>query len=225
MIWLLALETSTSDSLNSTFSGQVQIETECARQRKISLQRRCEVYFPFFLFSFLFLSSTILLLLSLFVRCTTLRPNDFTLVSGGFVWARETTYVYIVQLEHVDAIGTSEVISHSLPFSVSPGVVVSHFCGSVVSFSYERSIRKMCFVLTCMYRWESVRVYGESYFGFSILYYYTYICLSIVDTHNSRAHLHLEIRPTHNKIRFSVRAIGYFQNKTLQLLIEWFDKK
>lgn len=125
MIWLLALATSTSDSLNSTFSGQVQIETECARQRKISLQRRCEVYFPFFFF--LFLSSTILLLLSLFVRCTTLRPNDFTLVSGGFVWARETTYVYIVQLEHVDAIGTSEVISHSLPFSVSPELLCLTF--------------------------------------------------------------------------------------------------
>lgn len=189
MIRLLALATSTSDSLNSTFSGQVQIETECARQRKISLQRRCEVYFPFF--SFLFLSSTILLLLSLFVRCTTLRPNDFTLVSGGFcVSARDYVRIY-------RTIGACWCYWHkwsNFPlFAVlcQSGVVVSRFCGSVVSFFYERSIRKMCFVLTCMCRWESVRVYGESYFGFSILYFIIHISAWASSKHTIHVHIYI----------------------------------
>lgn len=187
-------------------------------------ERRCEVHFPF-----LFLSSTILLLLSLFVRCTTLRPNDFTLVSGGFcVSARDSTYVriYIVQLEHVDAIGTSEVISHSLPFVLCQSGLFCLVFTPVVSFSYKCSIRKMCFVLTCMCRWarerECLRLWRIVFWFFNI---YIIRCFSIVDTQFTCTFTFEKFRSTHNKIRFVVvQAIGYFQNIRHNTVIERFDK-
>lgn len=124
---------STSDSLNSTFSGQVQIETELYTVRKIWLQRAsccCSLYADVkFIFRFYFCLQQF----CCYCRClfaVLLFDGWFCSRIRSSVSARDYVRIYsFVQLEHVDAIGTSEVISHSLPrFAFFPLYVFGPRC-------------------------------------------------------------------------------------------------
>lgn len=143
--------TSTSDSLNSTFSGQVQIETDWASvytaRKNFSLQPnrpmwslfsrfyfclqqfcwQCRCLFAVLLFDGWFCSRFSRIRSSVSARdsyrCLYIHPYPYIYI-----------YTHIVQLEHVDAIGTTEVISHSSPIYVWCGASVLLLLTSSLSF-------------------------------------------------------------------------------------------
>lgn len=183
----------------------------------IAATDRCEVYFPF-----LFLSSTILLLLSLFVRCTTFRRMILLSYQEFCDRTRLRTYTY-------RTIGACWCYWHkwsNFPlfavlcqsrcvFFFSVPFIWRSLCIFSITFTLTGretesiAIRKMCVLIWntcvggfCLY--VCLCVFGELYF--------VWICFGIIG-HSSRAHLHLKIRSIHNTLNLKselYEKINYF---------------
>lgn len=135
---------------------------------------RCEVYFPSSTeWKKKYTHSCVVVVATVVVVCSPVLHFDgwFCSCVSEVLWESAVrVYTHRTQLEHVDAIGTSEVISHSLPIALSVPVSLSLslslalsvcvfkciYVGLCVSFS---RIQKHCILLTIRFLYHTTSIH------------------------------------------------------------------